>query len=458
MFLLPKVTEDIRALLAYIPLPDMPRDAGDDEKGVMAYADQRENASVCVFRTGRWLFCGGAPEQRCLCFIRDKILTFEIYEKYGVLYLIYPDETWRAALRGCFSGKVVIEEQSLGAALTGEAALSDREPPPGLAEAGDSGVSVLRLDFRSLHRGSREPTPEQVQAAARRYVAVTGTAQRVPEGASTYVYRVPAADGICYARFLPEDASFGPEVLAHRILEERGVAVPRIIAYESREAGTGLSMMLTREVPGYSMEKRWPGEDSAAVLREAGRQLRRIHDVPVQGFGWIDRNSPERLRAEKDSFLTYFWEYTENDLMTLRYYDCTDTEREAAGRYMREAARLLDTEKAVLAHGDFDVSHIFHRDGRFTGFIDFGEIRGNHPFFDLAAFALSDASEGREATAALLAGYGETAPLTSDDLRAVELMGLSIALRFAGKKVETASREYWLRLLKGQLQKLGDRI
>ena len=41
---------------------------------------------------------------------------------------------------------------------------------------------------------------------------------------------------------------------------------------------------------------------------------------------------------------------------------------------------------AWLAHGDFDCSHIYVADGRYSGIIDFGEIRGANPWYDLAQF------------------------------------------------------------------------
>ena len=45
--------------------------------------------------------------------------------------------------------------------------------------------------------------------------------------------------------------------------------------------------------------------------------------------------------------------------------------------------RRRDLESAWLAHGDFDATAIFYRDGRYSGLIDFGEIRGTEPLFDL---------------------------------------------------------------------------
>ena len=212
--------------------------------------------------------------------------------------------------------------------------------------------------------------------------------------------------------------------------------------------------MLVDEIPGVSMEEAWPEYNADTILREAGRQLALIHSILVDGFGWIDRNSYDSLKGEKSSFPEYFDEYLADDLTTLHYYDFTADERDHIRGYMEQARKLLDVPRAVLVHGDFDVSHIFHSSGRFTGFIDFGEIRGNNRLFDLAVFLINDSTQDNSAYNYLINGYCETARLTEEDLYAVELMALFFLLRFAGKKAETKSRQHWYGLLKKQLERI----
>jgi hypothetical protein len=55
----------------------------------------------------------------------------------------------------------------------------------------------------------------------------------------------------------------------------------------------------------------------------------------------------------------------------------------------------IDVDRAHLAHGDFDMTHIYQEDGRYTGIIDFGEIRGcrlSAPRQAAPAFPISGAS------------------------------------------------------------------
>ena len=58
-----------------------------------------------------------------------------------------------------------------------------------------------------------------------------------------------------------------------------------------------------------------------------------------------------------------------------------------------------------LAHGDFDATHIYQRDGVYTGVIDLGEMRGAEPQYDLAYFLVQDPT--REWLGDLIAGYEE---------------------------------------------------
>jgi aminoglycoside phosphotransferase (APT) family kinase protein len=63
---------------------------------------------------------------------------------------------------------------------------------------------------------------------------------------------------------------------------------------------------------------------------------------------------------------------------------------------------------AHLAHGDFDATAIFSAAGRYTGIIDFGEIRGAEPAYDLGHFHLHDGEP--PLLPALLEGYARVAP------------------------------------------------
>jgi aminoglycoside phosphotransferase (APT) family kinase protein len=296
------------------------------------------------------------------------------------------------------------------------------------------------------------PNSSVARAVAEKYLNNIVHVERVPKGASTFVFRVITNTDTYYLRFLPEEASFATEVLAHNALCNAGVSVPQVVSFEHKNALTGLSAMLITEIPGKSIEDDVPKENLQGILFDTGRQLARIHTIPVDGSGWVDKACHDALKGEKRSFDEYFTEYLDGDLEALGQYPFTGAERIRIESYMRSARTLLNVREAVLVHGDFDISHIFHCEGKYSGIIDFGESRGNNRLYDLATFV--GFYQERTMYEYLLQGYGEAARLTQQDLFAVELLALFILLRFLGKKVNTPSRDHWYRSAKAQLEQV----
>ena len=289
------------------------------------------------------------------------------------------------------------------------------------------------------------PALSTVTAVAKRYFKVIHTVERVSQGLSTFVYRISTEEGIRYMRFLPEQASFAAEALVHRLLRERGVWAPAVVAMEHQNRDTGLSLMITEEIPGRSVQDLEPGKSLPGILQEAGRQLALLHQVPVEGFGWIDRSCHNRLKGEHATFRAYLEEYMDEDLKALECYDFTSQQRKQYAKWMEEALQVLDTPRAVLVHGDFDISHIFHWDGRFTGFIDFGEIRGCNPLFDLGTLLWTDDSPEKIFYRSVCEEYGQVRPIEAEMHCAVSLMALYQLLRFLSRKKDTGAKEFWYR-------------
>jgi len=95
-----------------------------------------------------------------------------------------------------------------------------------------------------------------------------------------------------------------------------------------------------------------------------------------------------------------------------------------------EGERLRPRAEALLQHGDFDVTQIFCAGGRYTGLIDFGEIRGAEPLFDLGHFHLHD-RETNPVTLlpALLRGYQRVRSLPADHRESIRRSAILLGLR-----------------------------
>lgn len=260
--------------------------------------------------------------------------------------------------------------------------------------------------------------------------------ERVDEGMSTYVYRITGGSDTLYLRILPEEgASFAPEARAHELLREREIKVPEIMYVEHLNEDLQRSIMVTTEIAGEHVGHCSSAQDIRNVLIEAGRDLAVINSIPVDGFGWIKRDRAEvvDLEAEYPSYRTFALEGFDTCLATiggaLSVAEIA-TIRGAIGQY----DNWLDVDQARLAHGDFDVTHIFQRDGRYSGIIDFGEIRGGDPFYDLGHFRLHDGERLPVGMLSyLLEGYGQVTPLPPDHERRIRFSSLLIGVRWLAR-------------------------
>ena len=98
----------------------------------------------------------------------------------------------------------------------------------------------------------------------------------------------------------------------------------------------------------------------------------------------------------------------------------------------------LDNQVARLTHGDFDVTHIFEHDRRYSGIIDWGEIRGASMWYDLGHFRMHDGAQlDARVLPWLLEGYAQVVGLPDDSWSHICFASLLIAVR--------ASARSWVR-------------
>jgi aminoglycoside phosphotransferase (APT) family kinase protein len=227
--------------------------------------------------------------------------------------------------------------------------------------------------------------------------------------------------------------------MVHQILRSQGVRLPGVLYVTRLDRDLGRSIMVTSEVAGCPVGSGKPPNNVRAILREAGRDLALINRLPVDGFGWIQNelNRDGKLQAE---FPTYA------EWINHHIGDCTDVlkvaavlveaEAQAIDELMRVEAGKAASAQAFLAHGDFDVTHIYHVGGVYSGIIDFGEIRGAPALYDLAHFQI----ENRDLLPDLLEGYEQLTTLPPNYRRTIDFFSLLIALRRLTRHVQTGRK------------------
>jgi aminoglycoside phosphotransferase (APT) family kinase protein len=278
------------------------------------------------------------------------------------------------------------------------------------------------------------------------------------------VYRIQVKGETFYLRILPEPVSFAAEVNVHEILLKNGIKVPKIIHFEHKDELVGHSIMIVDEILGHSMLEgsvKLTLEGFESVLFEAGKQLAVINQVPVDGFSWIDRNNWETLAGEKATFGEYYHEHSANDLDLLSQHIFSGDEMRVVREWFETGFKLMDRQQAFLAHGDFDCTHIFQSQEHFTGIIDFGEIRGTSPLFDLGHFKLHDGqSRSPKGFASLIKGYSEMSFLSEQDLLEIEIWALWIGVRRLGRGLSLGrgKNNFLVRRIKEQLTCLSKQL
>jgi len=255
---------------------------------------------------------------------------------------------------------------------------------------------------------------------------------RVPEGVSTYVYRIITQQATFYLRILPEvGASFAPEVGVHTRLHLLGVKVPAVVYFEPCHKVLQRSVMVTTEIRGHaiSQSSELSPSERERVVTAAGRDLALINSVHVTGFGWVERQEvdTERLGAAWPTFRAFALADWVADLAYLSQHGLTAEEIAQLEQVVVVYNTWLDGDAASLAHGDFDATHIYQENGQYTGIIDFGEIRGANHWYDLGHFHLRDGEQlPHRLLPALVSGYREVCSLPLDYTERIQFTSLVI--------------------------------
>jgi Ser/Thr protein kinase RdoA (MazF antagonist) len=261
---------------------------------------------------------------------------------------------------------------------------------------------------------------------------------RAPAGVAAQVYRVEAAERVLYVRIAEEDhEDLSVDAALLEYLRAEGLHVPPVVHVEPFDQALGRSVLIMGEIAGEPLARCRDKRAARRVVRAVGAELAVLNGVGVQGFGWVQRRAPVwPLRGTfhdyREFVVSYLPDPWPGPLAAL--FSASELDR-LWSLVATEPRRQLDG--ARLAHGDFDTTAIFQADGRYTGLIDFGEIRGTGPLFDLGHFLLQD----QESTPIplvldLLAGYGEvvTLPDGHEELvrRSAVLLGLRQLARWLG--------------------------
>jgi aminoglycoside phosphotransferase (APT) family kinase protein len=236
----------------------------------------------------------------------------------------------------------------------------------------------------------------------------------VPAFAGNQVFRVRREGPAAFLK-LADGPDLRREVAVLEVLGPLGVPVPLIEAADPSGVLAGVACVLLGEVPGE------PTDCSSPAFTQAGQALRQVHGVILDGHGRLTA-SPEGLHGEHRSWAGAIAGRT-GDLGRIAESGLVD-----AGLLSQAAAAVRDrhdllagAESGHLLHGDFSPRHVFARNGRIAGIIDWGDAICGDPLYDLGRVLHSavlerddDVSYGLAAVDRLLGAYGDAPWLRRD--------------------------------------------
>jgi Ser/Thr protein kinase RdoA (MazF antagonist) len=254
----------------------------------------------------------------------------------------------------------------------------------------------------------------------------------VRQGGNAEVFRASRNGTTFYVRLAEEVGEvMAVEAWIHEELRRRGASVPEIVAVEPVEAPLGRGALVVTEMPGRPLSEvrgLAPAALRDAVTR-AGRDAAIIGQIRVGGFGFVARDRPPPLRAPLPTARALLLDPVPATLDRLGEGALDRAAAERARSVIAGHGSLLVGSGSRLAHGDFDSTHIYVDGDRYAGIIDFGEMRGAPPLFDVGHFAAHAAQLEVPALSSLLEGYAEYADLPAEHETVIPLIALLIALR-----------------------------
>jgi Ser/Thr protein kinase RdoA (MazF antagonist) len=250
----------------------------------------------------------------------------------------------------------------------------------------------------------------------------------VGHGGTTQVFRANRGEATVFIR-LAESA--GEEMTVEAAVHERlgtlGVRLPPVVAVEPAGQLLDRGALVLAQMPGrpYAVA----GRPSRLAMRELGADLGRISTVPVNGFGFLERNVYPPFTARFASGQ----ELLVAPLAALRDgIGVDDRLAEAAHEVITADGASLVDGPSRLAHGDLDLTHVYAQGKRYAGIIDFGEARGAPLLYDVAHLALHQPTLTTNAMQSLIEGYSTVADVPRDWEQRVRALGVVIGVMLLG--------------------------
>lgn len=228
------------------------------------------------------------------------------------------------------------------------------------------------------------------------------------------------------------DLALGVDAWAMRRLRDQGLPWLEVACVDVTRRAFPFEFEILAEAPGVELATFYDDARLGPLLGRLGAFLARVHDVRVDGFGWIDLD-PRAADPAREPGRGLFASWRDFVLTNLDAHLATCTrigaitppQRRRIESVFAERDGLLGGVEPSLLHGDLSGRNVFTDGERITAVIDWEDGLAGDPAFDLAFWATFHPEEHHPA---LLSGYRPVRPLPADFPARFWLYFLRVAL------------------------------
>lgn len=231
-------------------------------------------------------------------------------------------------------------------------------------------------------------------------------------GGGARSFRVDRADGPPVVLKVFNDAlpyATGKETYASQLLRDVDIPMTRFLASDETRTRLPFRYTIANYLPGKQVMTFKAEPDVADLYRQMGEMLRKLHTVPVPGYGAFDTDGLHDPVPTNTEYMDRRFTYA---IGRFRYFGGDEA---LAGKleaiFAAHADVMAESRGAVFAHDDFQPHNVLAERGadgrlRLTGLLDFGNARASDPVCDLAKALFCSEHDAPGSSPHILAGYG----------------------------------------------------
>lgn len=278
----------------------------------------------------------------------------------------------------------------------------------------------------------------------------------IPTLGGAGVFAVEVAGRRVIVKDQPQPTHVDVEVWGLERFATLGLLVPTVIAVDTSGEIHPRPFFVSEYIDGVPITALGGAADDALV--ELGRQLRVVHEEPVEGYGLVGGANTAGV-GMFDSLWDAMWVFVEFGLRGLEQNGWIDDDSAGRVRALFEAHKPgLEACPPRLLHGDVKAEHVLvdPRTGRLVGLIDCHPWSGE-PAYDLARLV---ATGGEHIRRPLLSGYGPPS-VDLEERWMLHELGFLIAITFGHRTHNGkagADPEGWSHRLTAALDRLRDAL